>query len=164
MEKQSRQSQKKGITLKVQHKLCHNFHHFHHFNYLPQFSHLSKYAGSDIIFCSVIPHVKAFTWSWCSTRSHHILHKLACRVLQVFCFRDTITLTGTVACQCQLVPSTGKEWDEVEPLCINCSHYLMMHSIHGEIAQTILGPCGIPSFFVLQLYQYLPTQKVFTCL
>ena len=98
MEKQSRQSQKKGITLKVQHKLCHNFNHFHHFNYLSQFSHLSKCAGSDIIFCSVIPHVKAFTWSWCSTRSHHILHKLACRVLQVFCFRDTITLTGTVAC------------------------------------------------------------------
>ena len=54
MEKQSRQSQK-GITLKVQHKLCHNFNHFHHFNYLSQFSHLSKYAGSDIIFCSVIP-------------------------------------------------------------------------------------------------------------
>ena len=23
----------------------------------------------------------------------------------------------------------------------------MMHSIHGEIAQTILGPCGTPSFF-----------------
>ena len=52
MEKQSRQSQKKGITLKVQHKLCHNFNHF---NYLSPFSHLSKYAGSDIIFCSVIP-------------------------------------------------------------------------------------------------------------
>ena len=66
--------------------------------------------------------------------------------------RDTITITGTVACKCQLVPSTGKEWDEVEPLCINCSHYLMMHSIHGEIAQTILGPCGIPSFFVLLFY------------
>ena len=53
MEKQSRQSQKKGITLKVQHKLCHNSNHFHHFNYLSQFSHLSKCAGSDIIFCSV---------------------------------------------------------------------------------------------------------------
>ena len=89
MEKQSRQSQKKGITLKVQHKLCHNLNHFHHFNYLSQFSQLSKCAGSDIIFCSVIP---------MSTRRHHILHNLACRVLQVFCFRDTITITETVAC------------------------------------------------------------------
>ena len=60
MEKQSRQSQKKGITLKVQHKLCHNLNHFHHFNYLSQFSHLSKCAGSDIIFCSVIPMSKLY--------------------------------------------------------------------------------------------------------
>ena len=51
----AKQSQKKGITLKVQHKLCHNFNHFHHFNYLSQFSDLSKYAASYIIFCSVIP-------------------------------------------------------------------------------------------------------------
>ena len=94
MEKQSRQSQKKGITLKVQHKLCHNLNHFHHFNYLSQFSQLSKCAGSDFLLCHT--HVKAFTWY--STRRHHILHNLACRVLQVFCFRDTITITGTVAC------------------------------------------------------------------
>ena len=37
MEKQSRQCQNKGITLKVQHKLCLNFNHFHHFNYLSNF-------------------------------------------------------------------------------------------------------------------------------
>ena len=152
MEKQSRQSQKKGITLKVQHKLCHNFNPFHHFNYLSQFSDLSKYAASYIIFCSVIPMSKHLLGVQ-RAAILHILHaeNIACRVLQVFCFRDTITITGTVACYCQLVPSTGKEWYEVEPLCTNCSYYYMMHSIHGEIAQTILGPCGIPSFFVLQL-------------
>ena len=55
MERQSIQSQNKRTTLKVQHKLCHNFNHFHHFNYLSQFSDLSKYAASYIIFCSVIP-------------------------------------------------------------------------------------------------------------
>ena len=92
MEKQSRQCQNKGITLKVQHKLCHNFNHFHHFNYLSQFSHLSKYAGSDIIFLLCHTHVKAFTW--CSTRRHHILHNLACRVLQVFCLETQSPLLG----------------------------------------------------------------------
>ena len=55
MERQSRQSQNKRTKLKVQHKLCLNFNHFHHFNYLSQFSDLSKYAASYIIFCSVIP-------------------------------------------------------------------------------------------------------------
>ena len=95
MERQSRQSQNKRTKLKVQHQLCLNFNHFHHFNYLSNFKFV-KICRKRYHFLLCHTHIKAFTW--CSTRSHHILHNLACRVLQVFYFRDTITITGTVAC------------------------------------------------------------------
>ena len=34
-----------------------------------------------------------------------------------------------------------------------------MHSIHGEIAQTILGPCGIPSFLFFSFINICPHKK-----